>query len=73
MKNIKYHVVKNILILVFLTFQILLADDGYKMPPKAIADLVDDIVTSFARSPRSRSTAFSSMVSAIVEVPCAFM
>jgi len=45
MKNIKYHFVKNILILVFLTFQILLADDGYKMPPKAIADLVDAPVT----------------------------
>ena len=45
MKNIKYHFVKNILILVFLIFQFLLADDEYKMPPKAIADLVDAPVT----------------------------
>ena len=36
-------------------------------------DLVEDMTASGAASPRSRSTAASSIVSAMVEVPCALM
>ena len=45
MHNIKYDFVKNILISIIIIFSFLLADEGYKMPPKAIADLVDAPVT----------------------------
>src|SRR5690606_29595141 len=38
-----------------------------------IDDLVDDIEAEPAASPNSRSTALSSIVSAMVDVPCALM
>jgi hypothetical protein len=38
-----------------------------------VIDLVEDIVAFDAASPISRSTAPSSIVSAMVEVPCALM
>ena len=38
-----------------------------------IEDLVDDITAFSAASPNNRSTAPSSIVSAMVEVPCALM
>ena len=44
MKNKTYSII-NIIILCLLVLPSLSADDGYKMPPKAIADLVDAPVT----------------------------
>ena len=55
MKNKIHYLINQVTTLTIFIFSALLADDRYKMPPKALADLVDAPVTpSVSISPNKK-------------------